>query len=225
MQFKPRKQHIYNNANLVGKDYIVGDIHGQIHALYAQLLALKFNFQTDRLFCTGDLINKGDESIDCLDLLTKKWFFSVLGNHEQLFLLGFQCSRYWDFLRQKGGVWLTQHMHRFDLLIRWKTIIDITVPLTRTIDVNGKSIGISHASAASSWQKMQKGVLTEDDIWQVLWSRPLHSIDSCTGINDVDFVIHGHSPVDGIICHHNRYWIDTFTLQQQLTIISLNDLQ
>jgi len=224
MQLKPRKQHIFNTANLVGKDYIVGDIHGQIQRLYEQLFTLEFNFQTDRLFCTGDLISRGDESIDCINLLTKKWFFSVMGNHEQLFLLGFQCPSYWDFLRQKGGEWLSQHMHRFDLLIRWKTLIDITMPLARTIDVNGKTIGISHASSTSSWKRLQNGTLSDDDIWHVLWSRPLHNAHSCAGIDEVDYVVHGHSPVDRVTCHGNRYWIDTFTLKQELTIINLNDL-
>ncbi|PMG27416.1 hypothetical protein BCU94_18955 [Shewanella sp. 10N.286.52.C2] len=224
MQLKPRKQHIFNTRNLVGKDYIVGDIHGQIQRLYVQLITLEFNFQTDRLFCTGDLISRGDESIDCINLLTKKWFFSVMGNHEQLFLLGFQSPGYWDFLRQKEGEWLSQHMHRFDLLIRWKTLIDITMPLARTIDVNGKTIGISHASSTSSWKRLQNGTLSDDDIWHVLWSRPLQNAHSCAGIDEVDYVVHGHSPVDRVTCHGNRYWIDTFSLKQELSIINLNDL-
>ncbi|QDE31296.1 metallophosphoesterase [Shewanella polaris] len=225
MQFKPRKQHIYNSANLVGKDYIVGDIHGQINLLYEQLLAQGFNFNTDRLFCTGDLISKGEQSIECLNLLTKKWFFAVMGNHEQLFLLGFQCASYWDCLRQKGGDWLSQHMQRFDLLIRWKTMIDIMMPLTRTIVVNGKSVGISHASATHNWKTLQSGALSDEDIWHILWSRPLHQLNSCVAIDEVDFVVHGHSSVEGVTRHHNRYWIDTFTLKQELTIINLNMLQ
>ncbi|WP_350433338.1 metallophosphoesterase [Shewanella sp. H8] len=225
MQFKPRKQHIYNSANLVGKDYIVGDIHGQINRLYEQLQVQGFNFNTDRLFCTGDLLSKGEHSVECINLLTKKWFFAVMGNHEQLFLLGFQCSSYWDCLRQKGGDWLSQHMHRFDLLIRWKTMIDITMPLSRTILVNGKTIGISHASATPSWKTLQSGMLSDDDIWQVLWSRPLHHSNHCGGIEDVDYVVHGHSPVERVKRHHNRYWIDTFTMKHELTIINLTQLQ
>ncbi|PKH57295.1 hypothetical protein CXF83_02760 [Shewanella sp. Choline-02u-19] len=223
MHFKPRKQHVFNTANVLGKDYIVGDIHGQIKRLYEQLFTLGFNFQIDRLFCTGDLISKGVESIECLNLLTKKWFFSVMGNHEQLFLLGFQSSEYWDVLQQKGGEWLSQHLDRFDVLMRWKTLIDITMPLTRTISVNGKNIGISHASAPPDWQTLQKGELSDEDIWQVLWSRPLHKNESCKGIDMIDYVVHGHSPVSHITQFDNRYWIDTFALKQELTIINLND--
>lgn len=224
MQFKPRKQHIYHSANLVGKDYIVGDIHGQIKRLFEQLVSHDFNFDSDRLFCTGDLIGKGDQSIECVNLLTQKWFYSVMGNHEQLFLLGFQRSKYWDVLRQKGGDWLSQHLHRFDLLVRWKTMIDITMPLSRTIMVNGETIGISHASAPPNWKTLQSGMLSDDDIWQVLWSRPLHQPNVGGIIEDVDYVVHGHSPVERVIRHHNRYWIDTFTLKQELTIINLNSL-
>ncbi|MGI2174575.1 metallophosphoesterase [Shewanella ulleungensis] len=224
MQLTPRKQHIFNSANVVGKDYVVGDIHGQIQSLYTQLNALSFNFKTDRLFCTGDLISRGDESIECINLLTKKWFFSVMGNHEQLFLLGFQSTKYWDFLRQKGGEWLSQHILHFELLIRWKTLIEITMPLARTINVNGKSIGISHASAIPSWKRLQVGTLSDEDIWHVLWSRPLLYSYSRYAIDDVDYVVHGHSPVDKVTCHGNRYWIDTFSLTQELSIINLNEL-
>lgn len=224
MHFMPRKQHIYTPVNSVGRDYIVGDIHGQIKHLYKKLAILGFDFKRDRLFCTGDIISKGIGSIDCLNLLTKKWFFSVLGNHEQLFLLGFQCSSYWAFLIKNGGGWLAENISHYDVLLRWKTIIDITMPLTRTIQVGCTFIGISHASALTSWGKLQHDELSDEDIWNVLWSRPLHDLNMCTAIEDIDYVVHGHSPVREIVQYENRFWIDTFTSTQELTIVNLTDL-
>jgi serine/threonine protein phosphatase 1 len=224
MQFKPRKQHIYNGFNEVGRDFVVGDLHGQIKQLLKQLSLLNFNFTCDRLFCTGDIIGKGSDSIDCLNLLTKKWFYSVMGNHEQLFLMGFKSLKYWDLLKLKEGRWLSDNLENFDLLIRWKTLIEIAMPLTRTIKIKGFTIGISHASATNDWAKLQAGILSDDDIWQTLWSRPLRQKSCCLAINSVDYVVHGHTPVPNVIKINNRFWIDTYSTSQSFTVINLNEL-
>ena len=46
-------------ANPYGRDFVVGDVHGCVSALHRQLSALKFDYQHDRLFCTGDLVDRG----------------------------------------------------------------------------------------------------------------------------------------------------------------------
>lgn len=71
--------------NTKGKDYIVGDIHGMYHLLiYALESKLNFNFENDRLFAVGDLIDRGENSVECLDLLNQSWFHSIMGNHEEM---------------------------------------------------------------------------------------------------------------------------------------------
>lgn len=223
MQFKPRKQHSYSKLNKLGRDFIVGDLHGQVKQLFKQLSHINFDFKLDRLFCTGDLIGRGADSIACLNLLTQKWFYPVMGNHEQLFLLGFQASKYWDLLKSDNGQWLIDSLDRFDLLIRWKTLIEIAMPLSRTIAVNGLNIGVSHASATKDWQTLQGGYLSENDIWQTLWSRPLQE-ESCLAIDSVDFVVHGHTPVQSVVKVKNRFLIDTFSAKDEFSIVSLNEL-
>lgn len=73
-------------ANIDGRDFIVGDIHGCFDELGKLLNYVKFNPNQDRVICTGDLVDRGPRPIDCLSLLNKKWFFSVLGNHEDLLI-------------------------------------------------------------------------------------------------------------------------------------------
>lgn len=73
-------------ANVEGRDFVVGDIHGCFDELGKLLLHVKFDPNYDRLFSTGDLIDRGPRSLECFSLLNKKWFYSVLGNHEDLFL-------------------------------------------------------------------------------------------------------------------------------------------
>lgn len=72
--------------NIEGRDFVVGDLHGCYDELCKLLEHIKFDYQKDRLFSTGDLIDRGPKSEKCLELLEKDWFYSVLGNHEDLIL-------------------------------------------------------------------------------------------------------------------------------------------
>ena len=73
-------------ANIDGRDFIVGDLHGCFDELNSLLRHIKFNTSSDRLFSTGDLLDRGPKSLDCMSLLGKNWFFPVLGNHEDIIL-------------------------------------------------------------------------------------------------------------------------------------------
>lgn len=48
--------------NEVGKDFIVGDIHGCLDQLKFQLSVTGFDKSKDRLFSVGDLIDRGPDS-------------------------------------------------------------------------------------------------------------------------------------------------------------------
>lgn len=72
--------------NVEGRDFVVGDLHGCFDELTKLLMHVDFDPKIDRVFCTGDLIDRGPKSAECLSLLNKKWFFSVLGNHEDTLL-------------------------------------------------------------------------------------------------------------------------------------------
>lgn len=46
-------------VNTIGIDYVLGDIHGRFDLVYENLNNVGFNVETDRLFCVGDLIDRG----------------------------------------------------------------------------------------------------------------------------------------------------------------------
>lgn len=69
-------------ANPVGKDYVIGDLHGCLSLLEQLLEAVHFDRTRDRLFSVGDLIDRGPESLACLKLIEAPWFFAAKGNHE-----------------------------------------------------------------------------------------------------------------------------------------------
>lgn len=75
--------------NTQGKDWVVGDIHGQYDILMEALDNISFDRTKDRLFSVGDLVDRGPKVFECLRLLKEPWFFAVKGNHENMFLTKF----------------------------------------------------------------------------------------------------------------------------------------
>jgi serine/threonine protein phosphatase 1 len=60
------RQHALNYD---GRDFIVGDLHGCRSMLDELLEHANFDPQKDRLFSTGDLVDRGPDSVGCLELL------------------------------------------------------------------------------------------------------------------------------------------------------------
>jgi serine/threonine protein phosphatase 1 len=80
-------------TNCQGKDYVVGDLHGCYDLLQRVLGEVGFDTTRDRLFSVGDLIDRGPDSLKCLELLAVPWFYAVKGNHEDMMLEFFQSYR------------------------------------------------------------------------------------------------------------------------------------
>jgi hypothetical protein len=73
-------------TNTRGRDFVVGDLHGCRALLDRLLREVNFRPESDRLFSVGDLIDRGPESMSCLDLLDEPWCHGVLGNHEVMLI-------------------------------------------------------------------------------------------------------------------------------------------
>lgn len=71
-------------ANTQGTDYVVGDLHGCFQLLQDALDKVFFDPACDRLFSVGDLVDRGPDSLKCLQLLAEPWFHAVMGNHEAM---------------------------------------------------------------------------------------------------------------------------------------------
>lgn len=73
-------------ANVEGRDFVIGDLHGCYDEVLKLLGAVDFDTNKDRLISTGDLMDRGPKSIECVDLLNYDWFHCVRGNHEEILL-------------------------------------------------------------------------------------------------------------------------------------------
>jgi serine/threonine protein phosphatase 1 len=74
--------------NRIGRDFVCGDIHGCFDDLETGLVEKNFDKEKDRLFSVGDLIDRGPRSDLAAFYMDQPWFFTVMGNHEHLFLMG-----------------------------------------------------------------------------------------------------------------------------------------
>ncbi len=77
--------------------YCIGDVHGCYRKLNQLLDKIALN-ATDQLWFTGDLINRGEDTLGVLRLVKKHRNFKVvLGNHELYWLAGYYCPHLFNF--------------------------------------------------------------------------------------------------------------------------------
>ena len=91
--------------NTVGRDFLIGDLHGSFEVFLNLLGNLGFDPTVDRMFSAGDLVDRGPDSESCLALLKEPWFKCVLANHEQMMVEAFTGGYLGNFWFQNGGYW------------------------------------------------------------------------------------------------------------------------
>lgn len=92
-------------ANEVGRDFVIGDLHGSFEVFLKLLEGLKFDDKVDRMFSVGDLVDRGPNSVECLRLLSEPWFHCVRANHEEMMIDGFDGGYLGQIWLRNGGMW------------------------------------------------------------------------------------------------------------------------
>lgn len=175
------------DRNRSGRDFVVGDVHGHLHQLQAQLDAVDFDRSCDRLFCLGDIVDRGPASESLLALIDQKAYFSILGNHEAMMIAGFENPETIPRHRANGGDWfyaLPEHQRqRFVHQVRSR-------PWAIELHAGDRRIGLIHANALDgNWPRTLRALAAMEEKWskgasleeeplagkakQVLWDRSL----------------------------------------------------
>lgn len=195
--------------NNIGCDYIVGDIHGAFGKLSNVLKDIGFNYETDRLICTGDLVDRGAESEACLGWLGKSWFFSVQGNHERLLIDAYRTGDY-DLHFQNGGSWF--YSLQQDERIQY---VDTLGALPITIEVLGKSgdkCGVIHAECTNNDWEQTKSYLSDwyrPVVDRAMWARTKINRGDESVVGGVELLFVGHTIVDKPKTLGNVVYMDT----------------
>lgn len=215
------------NQNNIGRDIITGDVHGTFVLLEKGLKKINFNPDKDRLFITGDLIDRGKNSEQVLDFIYKKSVFSVIGNHDAPF------AYYEDSNKFQQGLDCIPHDFWYSQLYPSELKVfctDLRSTLYAAIQVKTDKgiIGITHAAVPENfitWKEMCHSLEHDrnfNTLHACMWERNFASIAQSIEnkkehnnyiIPDVLHVFHGHSINRINLCEPyrlgNRYFIDT----------------
>ncbi len=167
---------------------------------------IDFDKEKDLLISVGDLIDRGDQNVECLDLINERWFRAVRGNHEQMAIDVVMHKGNRDCWLANGGFWFLSIDP--DEAIRTATNISYAEMLPLIIEVNagGKKTVIAHADYPSDEYEFGKPV----DEQYVIWSRERIGDENVREIKGADLFLFGHTPmIKGIEKRANQEYIDT----------------
>lgn len=143
--------------NLTGRDFVVGDLHGQLAMLQRLLRAVGFDRQFDRLFCLGDLIDRGPDSERLLQLFhEEEALYCIRGNHEELLLASRFNPVYRSVWERNGGDWADDLSEA--RLAELAEMVE-QMPLVIELDLgDGRRVGMVHAEVppGMDWESVKR---------------------------------------------------------------------
>lgn len=219
--------HQHFSRNEIGTDYFVGDVHGHYDLLMISLKEAGFSpDKGDRVFSLGDLINRGNNSSACLDLLLKPWFFAVIGNHEDMLLSLRTNPAVMNSLVEVGGNWLLEYIDQPSKLQFFMAIIYAKMFLAFTVETHLGNIGLTHAEAPDDWLSITKETLNTQEQYNLFWSfEKYNRPDSLsTTIKNIDVTLHGHTNSENIVIKQNQLWIDTLRCTKKITVLTAEQI-
>lgn len=200
--------------NLVGTDYVVGDIHGCFKRLEKMLDAIGFDMTKDRLFCTGDLVDRGPDSLDVLDWLTYHWFHTVPGNHDQMIIDVFHSKVVDATFIDNGGMWYIGLTHEEQAEVAWSLS---ALPLMIEVDTPHGLVGIVHADVVGNdWEKTKADlghntILSYHVENHIKWGRDrfYNTYGKTSPVKGVDLMVVGHNVTETPFKQDNVLFLDT----------------
>jgi serine/threonine protein phosphatase 1 len=204
--------------NTKGRDFVVGDLHGQMDLLDRALSLVSFSPRKDRLIALGDLVDRGPDSAALLELLTtESWFSSVRGNHDAMLQESIRDWRVRAVWEQNDNDWSYELTPE-----RLQVLADIVDGMPIAIEVplaDGRKVGLVHAEVGVGrrWDDLRE--MPQPNVADVVdlrgasdaaaalwgrrrafaWSRHLHN-RSCAGVDELTRIMTWMAlqPVEGV---------------------------
>ncbi len=204
-------------ANTVGRDFVVGDIHGAFTLLLLAMERVGFNAETDRLFSVGDLIDRGPESARVARFLAQPYVHAVRGNHEDMLIQLHTdgtfpeiTDKHWMVVNNGLGWWVDTPLdQKHEILNALRKL-----PMVIEVDTLRGTVGILHAEVQSglNWQEFIEQIEAGDHhvTETALWGRSRAKHNDTIGVEGIGRVFVGHTPQwNGATRLGNVYLIDS----------------
>jgi serine/threonine protein phosphatase 1 len=199
----------------------------------SKLDSIGFNKEEDVLICTGDLIDRGEQNVECLELMDEPWFFTVSGNHEDMALKAIlepsEQDDHWRLWMYNGGSWYIDFGGTDDLLYV-RELIKKTVLLPHVLEIQhgDKKVVVCHADWPSKQYPYSSSNVNNEHVTfsdpnrsdiadftqNIIWSRDRYyrweaQWDDFDVIEGADAFVFGHTPVSRPTSFGNQHYIDT----------------
>lgn len=206
-----KNRHLQLHVSNETRVFVIGDLHGEYTKLMALLDEIQFT-DSDILIATGDLIDRGTDSLKCLEIFcTHDNFLTVIGNHEVMAIKSIESYDYllWQY---NGGDWFFDLADELQLkAIEYLNHIYYRGHYAINLIKNGQSTVIVHADIPNHHYKFGEE-WGEQDLHTLVWSRAtIHDLNS--GLNVIitgaDRFIFGHTPQKRIMTYDNLIYLDT----------------
>lgn len=208
--------------NHAGRDFVVGDLHGCYSLLDALLLHVSFDKSKDRLISVGDLIDRGPDNIECVDLMYQPWFYTVIGNHELMLTETvrpttdpFYVKRMW---LSNGGSW--------SLSVSQADLEDIAdgfnqLPYVIVFETAAGRFNVAHAeivkrvngyAVAASDTDIDDWTFDDNDLDSMVWGRTIimspASAASKYQSRELSPTFVGHSVLTNMVVRERQIYLD-----------------
>ena len=204
--------------NTAGKDWIIGDVHGAFDLVWDAMKKVGFDRKADRLFVTGDLVDRGAASMRAKRFLEQPFVKAVRGNHEDWWMAMYENGPPEPEvvetlgLRMNMGVqwWLDAKANERDELVA----MFAELPVVMEVETERGLVGVVHAEVppGMDWNSFKVAVERGDEktIKSALWGRRRIKVGDDSGVPGVGRVFVGHTPQwGGLKRYGNVYAIDT----------------
>ena len=223
--------------NTVGRDLVVGDLHGHRSLFESELDRVGFRPGRDRVFSVGDLIDRGPDSLATLALLEEPWFFAVLGNHELALLNKLEqlaARRAPGKLACAGSDWIHEALSKdrkaFKLLADKIASLPVALHVEGDISFNvthgdlypvgltqgnlfgDESVSVRQAEAIASSRCNVTAAMKSELVALQFSGRSVHVSSTPLGGLPITYV--GHTPTRHVTVHNSHVHIDQGVCEQ-----------
>ena len=156
---------------------VIGDVHGCYHTLKELVDKIKNKYPNIKIFCVGDLVDRGNNSVEVVEFVVAEKIQCVIGNHDFMFYSNMRdpfslMAKSWNY--NGAETTLASYKDKLNQIDKHLDLI-INSPLFFNLD----DCFISHAGISKSLKdKLPENFLSDDAALKEILSNDLFNQNS-----------------------------------------------